>query len=138
MDGDGVGVAFAEGDDLPEWSTAELTRTHFVRYAGASGDFNPIHHDEVAARRLGYESVFGPGMLTAGLLAGYVTRLVGVDNLRRYGVRFTGQVWPGDVLTCRGSVERAGDDGFDLRLEVVNQHGATVVSGAATAVVRPT
>jgi acyl dehydratase len=132
-------VAFEGGAALPEWSTPELTRTHFVRYAGASGDFNPIHHDEVAARGLGYDSVFAPGMLTAGLLARYLTQLVGAGSLRRYRVRFSGQVWPGDVLTCRGSVEGGREEGgerrVDLALEVVNQAGDVVVSGAATAAV---
>jgi acyl dehydratase len=130
--------------ELPQWEVPELTRTHFVRYAGASGDFNPIHHDEVTAQRLGYASVFGQGMLTAGILAHYMTDIVGVGALRRFRVRFVGQVWPGDVLTCRGSVAGTHDDPeggerlVDLDLEVVNGTGDVVVSGAATAAVRPT
>lgn len=130
------------GAVLPEWIVEGLTRTHFVRYAGASGDFNPIHHDEVVAQGLGYPSVFGPGMLTAGLLAHYLTDQVGVGCLRRYRVRFTGQVWPGDTLTFRGSVtgayEEDGEGRVDLELAVVNQEGTVVVSGAATAAVGPT
>ena len=96
----------------------------------------------MTARRLGYDSVFAPGMLTAGLLARYLVALVGAGSLRRYRVRFSGQVWPGDVLTCRGTVERVDEDegerGVDLRLEVVNQNGDVVISGAATAAVPPT
>ena len=80
----------------------ELTRTDLVMYAGASGDFNPMHHDEVAAQAAGLPSVFGHGMFTAGLLATAVTNYVGVGNLTSYRVRFTKQTWPGEVLTHDG------------------------------------
>src|SRR6476660_8484934 len=88
----------AEGDAAPEFSH-ELTRTDLVMYAGASGDFNPMHTDEVAAQAAGLPSVFGHGMFTAGLLATAITDYVGVGNLKSYRVRFTKQTWPGEVLT---------------------------------------
>ena len=56
-----------EGDTGPEF-THELSRTDLVMYAGASGDFNPMHHDEVKAKDSGLPSVFGHGMFTACLL----------------------------------------------------------------------
>src|SRR5215831_17972472 len=87
-----------EGDEAPEFST-ELTRTDLVQYAGASGDFNPMHHDEVSAQASGLPSVFGHGMFTAGLLATAVTNYVGVGNLTSYRVRFTKQTWPGETLS---------------------------------------
>jgi acyl dehydratase len=136
------GVELTEGHDLTAWEVPPLTRTDFVRYAGASGDFNPIHHDEPAAQGLGYRSVFGQGMLTAGILGHYAKDVVGSGNLRRFRVRFTGQVWPGDVLTCGGSVtkayEEAGERRVDLDLRVTNQDGDAVISGGATAAVPPT
>src|SRR5437016_11468246 len=95
----GVGV----GDEAPVL-THKLTRTDLVMYAGASGDFNPVHHDEVAAQAAGLPSVFGHGMYTAGLLATAVTNYVGVGNLRSYRVRFTRQTWPGEVLTTHVTV----------------------------------
>src|SRR5437763_1688978 len=82
-----------EGDTGPEFSH-ELTRTDLVMYAGASGDFNPMHHDEVKAKDSGLPSVFGHGMFTAGILGKALTDFVGVGNLREYKVRFTKQTWP--------------------------------------------
>ena len=81
-----------------------LTRTDFVRYQGASGDFNPIHHDEEFARTSGFPSVFSQGMLQGGILASYVTDWLGAENVRRFRVQFREQVWPGDVLEVPGTV----------------------------------
>ena len=83
-----------------------LGRTDFVRYAGASGDFNPMHHDEVKARKANLPSVFGHGMLSMGILGEAVSDLVGTENLRHYSVRFVKQTWPGEVLRTRVVVER--------------------------------
>src|SRR5262245_66294513 len=82
-----------EGDAAPEFAH-ELTRTDLVMYAGASGDFNPMHTDEVAAQGAGLPSVFGHGMFTAGILGKALTDYVGVGNLKTYKVRFTKQTWP--------------------------------------------
>lgn len=94
-----------------------LTRTDFVRYAGAGGDFNPMHHDDDFARAAGYPSVFGHGLLTAGILSGYAAAWLGRRNLRRFGVRYVGQVWPGDTLVLAGEPVRA-TAGADGRTEV--------------------
>src|SRR5580693_5058985 len=88
----------AVGHTLPPRTFGPLTRTDFVRYQGASGDFNPIHHDEEFARSAGFETVFSVGMLQAGLLATYCTDLLGAANVRRFKVQFREQVWPGDEL----------------------------------------
>src|SRR6266700_6222029 len=89
-----------------------LTRTDLVMYAGASGDFNPMHTDEIAAQQAGLPSVFGHGMFTAGLLATAITNFVGIGNLESYRVRFTKQTWPGEVLTTSVTVrEKRGNEG---------------------------
>jgi acyl dehydratase len=112
-----------------------LTRTDLVAYAGASGDFNPMHHDEVAAQQAGLPSVFGHGMFTAGLLATAVTNYVGIGNLKSYRVRFTKQTWPGEVLTTNVTVreKRAGNE-VVLDCSVVNEQGETKIQGEAVAV----
>lgn len=124
------------GDTAPAVAH-QLTRTDLVMYAGASGDFNPMHTDEVAAQAAGLPSVFGHGMFTMGLLAKAVTDYVGVGNLRLYKVRFTKQTWPGEVLTTHVRVARKyeadGERLVDLECEVVNQDGEAKVSGLATA-----
>ena len=127
----------SEGDAAPEFSH-ELGRTDLVVYAGASGDFNPMHHDEVAAQAAGLPSVFGHGMFTMGLLGKALTDYVGVGNLERYNVRFTQQTWPGETLTTKVRVARKCDeDGVhkvELECSVVNQEGAVKVQGSAVAV----
>jgi acyl dehydratase len=129
----------ADGDEVAAWTAPQLTRTMFVRYAGASGDFNPIHHDEEFAKSAGYPTVFGHGMLTAGILSRYVTDLAGVGNVRLLRVRFATQVWPGDSLTCTGKVAKKYSEGdenrVDLELTVVNQKGVAAVQGFATVAV---
>jgi len=127
----------SDGDLAPEVSHV-LTRTDLVMYAGASGDFNPMHHDEVAAKDAGLPSVFGHGMFTMGLLGKALTDYVGVGNLEKYSVRFTQQTWPGETLTTHVAVVRKFDeDGahkVELDCSVVNQDGAAKVQGMAVAV----
>jgi acyl dehydratase len=126
----------SEGDTAPEFSLG-LSRTDLVMYAGASGDFNPMHHDDTKARASGLPSVFGHGMLTAGILAKAITDYVGVGNLRNYKVRFTKQTWPGETLTTKVRVQRkydeAGEHRVDLECEVVNQDGEAKITGVAVA-----
>ena len=126
----------ADGDAAPEFAH-ELTRTDLVMYAGASGDFNPMHTDEVKAREAGLPSVFGHGMFTAGLLGKAITDYVGVGNLRTYKIRFTKQTWPGEVLTTHVTVSRKYEEGHehrvDLECTVTNQNGESKLSGVAVA-----
>ncbi len=125
-----------EGDTAPEFSH-ELTRTDLVMYAGASGDFNPMHTDEVQAQAAGLPSVFGHGMFTAGLLGKALTDYVGVGNLRTYKIRFTKQTWPGETLTTRVAVARKYEEGsehrVDLECTVTNEAGEAKLSGVAVA-----
>ena len=116
----------------------DLKRTQIVQYAGASGDYNPLHTDEVYATKIaGYPSVFAHGMLTMGLTGQAIAGLVGAENLVRFGVRFTAQVWPGDTLTVRCSVvdvgERDGGPVAEFSVSTVNGDGTGVVSGYAHA-----
>ncbi|MDT5210508.1 MAG: hypothetical protein QOF67_2923 [Mycobacterium sp.] len=112
-----------------------LTRQMFVRYAGASGDLNPMHYDDELARSAGYPSVFAQGMFSAALLAGFATDWLGAGNVRRFGVRFREQVWPGDVLTCSGSViavsEESDADRLTVELAATRQTGGVAIVGTA-------
>jgi acyl dehydratase len=125
------------GDEAPPLVVENLTRTQFVRYAGASRDFNPMHHDDTSATQVGNPSVFGHGMLTAGLMARVVKDMFGPEAIRRFQVRFSKQVWPGDTLTCTATVtdkrEDGGDKLVDLECKVTNQDGIEVLTGSATA-----
>jgi len=129
----------AEGTEAAPREVGPLTRTDFVKYQGASGDFNPIHHDEEYAQSAGFPTVFSVGMLQAGILAAYATDWLGADNVRRYGFQFREQVWPGDTLTCRGAVTKRYEEGgerlVDLELTCTRQTGGAAVKGWATFVV---
>jgi acyl dehydratase len=130
------------GDTTEQVVVDGLTRTQLVMYAGASCDFNPLHTDEVyATQAAGFPSVFGHGMLTMALAGKAVTDYVGDGRLRRFGGRFRDQVWPGDTLTTRLSVvgieEVGGQPVVTLEIVTLNQHGATVFTGTAEAVIDP-
>lgn len=126
------------GDTAPAWDVPEVTRTNLVRYAGASGDLNPMHHDETVAQAGGFPSVFAHGMFTAGVLSTYLERWLGVGCMRTFKVRFKTQVYPGDVLTCAATVTGVRDeDGariVDVEASVSRQDGQVAVQAWATAV----
>ena len=112
----------------------DLTRTQIVQYAGASGDYNPLHTDEVFATQVaGYPTVFAHGMLTMGMTGRVVTDWVGDGRILSYGVRFVKQVWPGDTLTARAEVTAVHDDVVELAVSTRNQAGDEVLVGTATA-----
>lgn len=127
------------GTTLPERRFGPQTRTDIVRYQGASGDFNPIHHDDEFARSAGMPGVFSVGMLQAGYLGTYCVELFGAESVQRLSVRFAEQVWPGDELVCRGVVSAiaAIGDGqrAELDLTIARTGGGVAVSASATVVI---
>ncbi len=130
------------GDAREQLLTDNLTRTQIVMYAGASGDYNPLHSDEVYTTQVaGYPSVFAHGMLTMGMTGRALTDWVGDGRLTKYGVRFSKQVWPGDALTATVTVEAIReDDGIhiaDFSVVTRNQNGEDVVIGSASARLDP-
>ncbi|MSP03640.1 MAG: acyl dehydratase [Acetobacteraceae bacterium] len=134
--------ALKVGDTHSERVVENLSRTQLVQYAGASGDYNPLHTDEVYTTQVaGYPSVFAHGMLTMGLTSKMLVNFVGPGRLTKFGVRFTNQVWPGDTLDSVATVEAIRDEAgvklVDLKLSTTNQDGKEVVSGSATARIDP-
>ena len=129
----------AVGDAPAPRVVGPLSVADFVRYAGASGDFNPLHYDETIARAAGFESVFAQGMFSAGVLASFAADWLGAAAVRRFRVRFLDVVWLGDTLTCTATIERSyvhrGERRVDLELTCTRQTGALAVRGAATFVV---
>ena len=128
-----------KADDLNVGDTyseclVDLKRTQIVQYAGASGDYNPLHTDEIFTVEVAkYPSVFAHGMLTMGMTGGMLTNYVGDGRLTKYCVRFTSQVWPGDTLNSTATVESLQDGLVNLVVETTNQHGVKVLSGYAQA-----
>jgi 3-hydroxybutyryl-CoA dehydratase len=121
-----------------------VTQTDIVRFAGAGGDFNPLHHDPDAAAAAGFTRPIAMGQLTAGLLAGWVTDSFGVENLRRLEVRFSAPLAIGDEVSLEGEVVAIEEHQDETRatreiratLEIrATRDGAPLVSGAAVVAV---
>ena len=126
------------GDSYSEVIVEDLTRTQIVQYAGASGDYNPVHSDEKFVTEVaGYPTVFSHGMLTMGMTGRMLTNYVGDGRLTYFGVRFVNHVWPGDTLTARAEVsevrEENGQTLIDLAISTTNQDEKFVLTGNATA-----
>jgi acyl dehydratase len=130
------------GDSYTERVVEDLKRTQLVMYAGASGDYNPLHSDELYTREIAkYPTVFAHGMLTMGMTGRMLTNFVGDGRLTKYGVRFTNQVWPGDTLDATATIDAIREEGgkcyVDLTVSTKNQSGAEVVKGSASALIDP-
>lgn len=126
------------GDTHTEVVFENITRTQIVMYAGASGDYNPLHSDDLFTTKVaGYPSVFAHGMLSMGMTGTMITNYVGDGRLTKYGVRFVKQVWPGDTLTATATVKEIRTEGdtklVDLDVVTTNQDGDAVITGYATA-----
>lgn len=110
-----------------------ITRTQFVMYAGASGDFHPLHHDDVYARYRGYPGVFAPGMLTMAMAARPLVDAVGPERVLRYEGRWAAQVWPGDSLWATTALTTVHHDEQLVPradVHVRNQHRELVFRGS--------
>ena len=124
-----------EGDEY-SFVVKNFNRTQFVKYAGAGGDFNPIHHDQTFAEPAGLPTVFGMGMLTSGMLARVLTDWFGATSVKKYGFRFKTRLWPGDDVTFKGVATKVYSEGgikhVDLDLTAVNQKGEVLIESNAT------
>ena len=129
----------AAGDRPAPRRVGPLTQTDIVRFAGAGGDFNPLHHDPQFAASAGFAKPIAMGQLTAGLLAAWLTDWCGVENLREYDVRFTAPLSIGDTVELSGEVTAIEPSGGGLALATVRlaatSDGTTLVSGQAVVVV---
>jgi len=128
------------GDTYSEEVCRNLSRTQIVQYAGASGDYNPVHTDQLYTKEIaGYPSVFAHGMLSMGMTGKMLTNYVGDGRLTQFGVRFTSQVFPGATLTATATVSGIREDNgqriVDLEVSTVDEEGVEVVKGTASAVI---
>jgi acyl dehydratase len=117
----------------------DLKRTQIVQYAGASGDYNPLHTDERYAVEVGrFPGVFAHGMLTAGMTARVLQQLFAGDFVARFGGRFVAQVWPGDTLVAEIEIIGVDVEESRTRREVSittrNQDETVVYSATATVI----
>ena len=128
------------GDTYEEEVCNNLSRTQIVQYAGTSGDYNPLHSDEIFTTQIaGYPSVFAHGMLSMGMTGKMLTNYVGDGRLKSYGVRFTAQVFPGATLTAKATIteirEEDGETIADISVSTTDEAGTEVIKGQASAVI---
>lgn len=131
----------AVGDSGPALVVEDVQRPDFVKYAGASGDFTPIHYDEPYVRAAGHEQVFAQGMLTAGYVARVAVDWFGLGAISRFETQFRAQLFPGDDVLVTGTVTDVTetDAGATVvaSLEATTRDGTVVVAGETEATVPP-
>lgn len=124
------------GDEIPAMAKAPVDRVQLSRYAGATGDYNPLHVDESYAKGLGMPSVYAPSPLGMGFLGQLITDWARGAQMKRFSTKFIKLLWPGDTVVCKGRVsDRHGQDGrYHVELDVwaENQKGELALKGAAT------
>lgn len=125
-----------EGKQLPAHTKEKVTKVQLVKYAGASGDFNPLHTDDAFAQKIGLPGVIAHGMLVMGFLGEYINQLAGdVAEVKDFKMRFGAMTVPNDIITCQGVIKKLyEEDGkriavFDLFAE--KAPGQIVGSGEA-------
>lgn len=129
----------SEGSGPAPLTVGPVTRTDSVRYQGASGDMNPIHHDDPFAAASGFSAPVTVGMFPAGVLHAWVATWLGPSNVRRVAMRWREPVFPGDRLTFTAKIarkyEEAGERRVDVEVSCTKSTGAVAVTGSATYVV---
>lgn len=126
------------GDNLPPLTKPPITHLQLVRYAGASGDFNPLHTDPQVGEALGFGGIIAHGMLIMGFAGQLLSDFVGPEAIRSFNVRFKGMTRIGDSITCTGVIteKRDMDEGGCIAgtLQAVDQTGNVKLTGTFSAV----
>ena len=126
------------GDEIPKLVKSPVTHLQLVRYAGASGDFNPLHTDPKVGEAIGTGGIIAHGMLIMGFLGQFLSDYVGPSAIRKFGVRFRGMTHLDDVITCTGTItektEVDGEGRISGKIQAADQNGDVKVSGTFTAV----
>ncbi|MGM9951095.1 MAG: MaoC/PaaZ C-terminal domain-containing protein [Lysinibacillus sp.] len=124
-----------EGKILPEYQKPPITKVQLVKYAGASGDFNPLHTDDAFAQKIGMQGVIAHGMLVMGFLGEYIMLLAGDEAcVKQFSMRFGDMTLPGDAITCNGEIKEVNGREAQIKLTAKKQNGAVVGTGVAVLV----
>ncbi|MBB6452446.1 acyl dehydratase [Salirhabdus euzebyi] len=122
-------VAFQKGESLQSITLDPVSRLDLIKYAGASGDFNPIHTIDEEATKAGLPGIIAHGMWTMGNLAKLFTPYYEEGFIQDYKIRFSGMVFLGDILTLQATVDEVTDTYTVFHVKTVNQHGKEVIKG---------
>lgn len=125
------------GDEIPKLIKAPVTHLQLVRYAGASGDFNPLHTDPKIGELIGTGGIIAHGMLIMGFIGQMLSDYIGPTALRKFGVRFKGMTHLEDVITCTGAItekyETGGTGYIAGKTQATDQNGDVKASGTFVA-----
>ncbi len=126
-----------EGDSIPELVKEPMTRVQLVKYAGASGDFNPLHTVEDFAKKAGFDQPIAHGMISMAFAGQFLTNWLPRGTLKKFGTRFTAVTFPGDTITCKGKITRKFQEGgqnlIEMDIWAETQKGQKTVQGTAVA-----
>lgn len=125
------------GDEIPKLVTAPVTHLQLVRYAGASGDFNPLHTDPKIGEMIGTGGIIAHGMLIMGFVGQMLSDYIGPQALKKFGVRFKGMTHLDDEITCTGTItekyEENGEGRIAGKVQAADQTGDIKVTGTFVA-----
>src|SRR5260370_8794341 len=123
------------GDEIPKLVTAPVTHLQLVRYAGASGDFNPLHTDPKIGEMIGTGGIIAHGMLIMGFVGQMLSDYVGPQTLKKFGVRFKGMTHLDDEITCTGIItekyEANGEGRISEKVQPADQNGELKAPGTS-------
>ena len=118
-----------EGEHLAEqFVLGPISQTDIVRYQGASGDFQPIHHDQGFAQAAGYDAPLVIGMYPAGAASIWAAEFFGPETVRETSVRWSGMVWPGDLITGTARIDSADDNTRCISMTLTNSRNEIVIT----------
>ncbi|QEN06162.1 dehydratase [Thiospirochaeta perfilievii] len=124
------------GDIIPEIKFDEVTQVQLIKYAGAAGDFNPIHTVPSYAKEAGLDGTIAHGMLIMGMLGKLISDWSGIKHVTKYGVSFKSKTVPGDTLIAKGEIKKiTPGDGFslvDCKVYIEDTSGDVKVDGKVT------
>ncbi|HET7580462.1 MAG TPA: MaoC/PaaZ C-terminal domain-containing protein [Bacillales bacterium] len=120
------------GDSLPSVELEPVSRIDLIKYAGASGDFNPIHTIDKAAEKAGLPGIIAHGMWTMGNMSKLFTTYIEEGFVQKFTNRFSGMVFLGDVVTIKAELKEKQDQDLVFKVEAVKQDGKTAAKGKVT------
>jgi len=117
------------GDALPAIKCRPVTRLDFIKYAGASGDYNPIHTIDDEAKKAGLPGIIAHGMFTMGQLSRVFSGYLDEGFIKNYTVRFHSMVFLGDSLTLEAVLDDKEGDEYTFSVQAVKQNQEVAVKG---------
>jgi acyl dehydratase len=117
------------GESVKDIQLDPVSRIDLIKYAGASGDFNPIHTIDDEAKKAGLPGIIAHGMWTMGNLAKLFTAYYEEGFVKDYSIRFKGMVFLNDVITMKATLKEHQDQNLRFTVQAVNQQGNEVLKG---------